>query len=81
MRNITITVKEEVARWARISAAREDTSLSRMVGQILEERMLQKRGYQRAKRQYFSTSIASPKTAGGYPTRDQIHDREDLRRQ
>ena len=39
LRNITITVDEDVARWARIEAAREDTSVSRLVGEMLRERM------------------------------------------
>jgi predicted nucleic acid-binding protein len=39
LRIITITVDEDVARWARIEAAKEDTSVSRLVGEMLRERM------------------------------------------
>jgi hypothetical protein len=37
LRNITITVDEDVARWARIEAGKEDTSVSRLVGEMLRE--------------------------------------------
>ncbi|HLI85942.1 MAG TPA: hypothetical protein VKV17_18655 [Bryobacteraceae bacterium] len=36
---MTITVTEEVARWARKTAAKENTSLSKLVGKMLEEEM------------------------------------------
>jgi hypothetical protein len=39
LRNITITVDEDVARWARIEAGKEDTRVSRLVGEMLRERM------------------------------------------
>ncbi len=39
LRNVTVTLEEEVARWARIEAARRDTSMSRLLGEILKERM------------------------------------------
>ena len=43
MKNVTITLKEEVARWARIKAAEKNTSVSRLVGEML------KRGCKRKK--------------------------------
>ena len=36
LRNITITLDENVARWAKIEAARRDTSVSRLLASILE---------------------------------------------
>jgi hypothetical protein len=39
LRNVTVTLEEEVARWARIEAARRDTSVSRLLGELLKERM------------------------------------------
>ena len=46
MRNVTITLDEKVARWARIRAAERDTSLSRLVGELLREKMIQEESYQ-----------------------------------
>jgi hypothetical protein len=39
LRNVTVTLEEEVAQWARIEAARRDTSVSRLLGELLKERM------------------------------------------
>ena len=39
LRNVTVTLEEKVARWARIEAARQDTSVSRLLANILKERM------------------------------------------
>jgi len=44
LRNVTVTLEEEVARWARIEAARRDTSMSRLLGEILKERMTGQNG-------------------------------------
>lgn len=39
LRNVTVTLEDDVARWARIEAARRDTSVSRLLGELLKERM------------------------------------------
>lgn len=44
LRNVTVTLEEEVAQWARIEAARRDTSVSRLLGDLLKERMSTKHG-------------------------------------
>ena len=38
---MTITVSEEAARWARRKAADENTSVSKLVGRMLEDQMRQ----------------------------------------
>lgn len=38
-KNITIKVSAEAARWARRKAAEENTSVSRLVGEMLERQM------------------------------------------
>ena len=52
LRNVTVTLEEDVAQWARIEAARRDTSVSRLLGEILKERMAKQNGSvaERAKR-------------------------------
>jgi hypothetical protein len=39
LKNMTITVSEEAARWARRKAADENTSVSKLVGRMLEDQM------------------------------------------
>ena len=35
LKNVTVTLDEETARWARVEAARRDTSVSRLLGHLL----------------------------------------------
>lgn len=44
LRNVTVTLEEDVAQWARIEAARQSTSVSRMLGALLKERMSSRKG-------------------------------------
>src|SRR5260370_5541391 len=50
LRNVTVTLEEDVAQWARIEAARRDTSRSRLLGERLKERLSAQEGYERAVR-------------------------------
>ena len=74
LRNVTVTLEEPVARWARIEAARKDTSVSRLLGMILKERMLNNEGYERAMHRSLARK-AFPKTEGRYLSREEAHDR------
>lgn len=80
MKNVTITLEEEVARWARIRAAERDTSLSRLVGDMLREKMQEDAGYKRSERQFFSQAPRRLRRQGvSLPQRDAVHDRPRLR--
>jgi hypothetical protein len=48
LKNVTITVSEEALHWARRRAADEGTSVSKLVGRVLEEQMKSADGYWRA---------------------------------
>lgn len=48
LKNITITVSEEAARWARRKAADENTSVSKLVGRMIEDQMRNSDEYWRA---------------------------------
>ena len=50
MWNVTITVDEAVLEWARVEAARRGSSVSRMVGEMLAEKMRQEDAYAQAMR-------------------------------
>jgi len=76
MKNITITLDEKVARWARIRAAEEDTSVSRLVGNLLREKMLNEENYLLAMQQYLSQPPRKLKKSGAkYPPRQELHAR------
>jgi plasmid stability protein len=76
MKNVTITLDEEVARWARIRAAERDTSVSRLVGEMLREKMVEEQAYQIAKQQYLSRPAKKLKKPGTkYPRREELYGR------
>ena len=80
MKNVTITLDEEVARWARVRAAELETSVSRMVGDMLRELMHREHAYAAAMKQYLARRpqfLSEPRKR--YPSRDQLHDRSGLR--
>jgi hypothetical protein len=79
MRNVTITLDEKVLRWAKIQAARLDTSVSRLVGDMLGERMEAEETYGRAKRRFMGRKPVRLKESGSYPSREELHDRPHVR--
>jgi len=75
MKNVTITLEEELARWARIWAARHERSLSRMIGEILRREMEEELGYEAAKAAFLSRQPKPLKVSGRYPSREELHER------
>ncbi len=80
MKNVTITLDEEVARWARIMAAEQNTSVSRLVGELLREKMIEEQTYQIAMQQYLSQPAKMLKNPEEkLPAREALYDRKSLR--
>lgn len=79
-KNVTITLDEETARWARVEAARRDTSVSRFVGGLLRETMEARNAYAAARRRFLSKDpYLAPVPRRRLPSREEMHDRADLR--
>lgn len=76
MKNVTITMEEEVARWAKVEAAKTDTSVSRMLGEILKKQMDADQRVQQAQSRFFSRSPRPLKQQNAaYPDRGSLYDR------
>jgi len=76
MKNVTITLDEDVARWARIRAAERETSVSRLVGEMLREKMLEDQSYEAAMQEYLARPPRKLKKAGArYPRRADLYGR------
>ncbi|MBI4472321.1 MAG: hypothetical protein HY646_06610 [Acidobacteria bacterium] len=73
---MTITVEEEVLRWAKVWAARHDSSVSRLVGDLLRQKMLDEEGYEAAMARYLSQPPRVLKKSGRYPRREEVHARQ-----
>ena len=78
LRNVTVTLEETVARWARMEAARQETSVSRFLGELLKERMTLEESYGQSMRSFLQ-SKPFMKTDGRYLTREEAHERSRLR--
>ena len=80
MKNVTITLDEKTAAWARIYAARHNTSVSRMVGEMLQQRMRESHKYHEAMRRFLEKKPVKLNRSGKrYPKRDDLHVRSRIR--
>jgi hypothetical protein len=76
MKNVTITLDEETARWARIYAAKHDTSVSRLLGEMLREKRRREEDYHAAMQYYLCEPPRKLKRSGKkYPRREELHER------
>jgi len=81
VKNVTITLDQETAAWARVHAAQKDVSLSRFVGELLRERMHESREYEEAMQRYLGSKLVIRRQPGErYLTREEANDRAGLRR-
>ncbi|WP_088284298.1 CopG family transcriptional regulator [Ideonella sp. A 288] len=78
MKNVTVTMEDSVADWARMEAARRNTSVSRLVGEVLAERMRHDDAYERAMREALEFKSWGSSN-GPYLTRDEMYDRSRSR--
>jgi hypothetical protein len=79
VRNVTITLDEETARWLRIEAAERNTSVSRLVGVMLRERMTSDRSYDAAMKEYLERRPRKLRAGKRLPKREELHDRPGIR--
>jgi hypothetical protein len=80
VKNVTVTLDEKTAAWARVYAARRNMSLSRFLAEILDAKMRESRDYDRAMRRYLARKPARLSgVADRYPAREELHDRRNLR--
>lgn len=78
MKNVTVTMEDAVADWARIEAAKRNTSVSRLIGEMLAEKMRRTDSYERAMHE--ALKFRSWGTSSGpYLTDDEMYDRSRAR--
>jgi predicted transcriptional regulator len=80
MKNITITMPEDLARRVRVLAAEADTSMSQYLCQIAARQVEETNGYQQSMSRYLSRKRGGLKlNRQKLPSRDELHDRDALR--
>ena len=80
MKNITITLPENVALWLRVRAAQNGRSVSRWLSDLLEGMKHQEDDYDIAMKRYLALKPEKLNENGEhYPSRDSHYDRPGLR--
>lgn len=75
LKNVTITVEEDALRWARKQAAEKNTSVSKLVGRMLEDKMRQTDEYWAAYEKWKSLEGSIPGLAANRLTREEANER------
>lgn len=73
MKNVTVTMEDGVADWARMEAARRNTSVSRLIGELLAEKMRRDDAYERAMHEALKFKSIPFEGQAPYLTRDEIY--------
>ena len=73
MKNVTVTMEESVADWARMEAARRNTSVSRLLGELLAEKMRHDDAYERAMNEWLQQDRRYTSDGTPYFTREEIY--------
>jgi hypothetical protein len=80
VKNITLKLDDATVEWARTLADEQRTSVSRLVADMLAERMRADRRYEAAYRHFRGRAIRSlTKPGEALPSRESLHDRARLR--
>lgn len=80
LKNVTITLDEQTAEWARLHAAERGISLSRYVGEVLMREMPKARTYEQAMQAFLAQKpFLSIGPDEKLPTREEIHERGRIR--
>ena len=80
MKNVTVTLPEEVATWLRIRAAKDGRSVSRWLAELLEGMRRREDEYDLAMERLLARKPRRLNWVDGRgPTREELHDRTGLR--
>jgi hypothetical protein len=80
MKNVTVKLSDEAAEWIRVYAAERKTSVSRALGDMVEERIRASSQYEAARRHFLNRALRPLKDPSEkYPTREALYDRPRVR--
>ena len=80
MKNVTVSLPEDTARWLRVEAAKADRSVSAWLADLLEGKRRQDDEYQAAMERCLAIKPRKFQWVDGRkPTREELHDRASFR--
>ncbi|MDE2047952.1 MAG: CopG family transcriptional regulator [Betaproteobacteria bacterium] len=75
MKNVTVTLDDAVLEWVRVKAARDNTSVSRLLGELLQEQRQREDAYERAMNSWLARKRTWASQGKRYPRRDSLYAR------
>ena len=75
MKNITVAMPEDLARWGRVWAAEHESSVSSLLAQLLQEERERESRYQASLYQFLAESPVNLSAATAYPRREELYER------
>ena len=75
MKNVTITMEDAVADWVRIEAAKRNSSVSRMLGEMVADKMRHTDAYERAMHEWQTKDRTWCSDGQPYPSRLETYER------
>ena len=69
MKNITVSMEDADAEWVRIEAARRNSSVSRLLGDYVEDLRLRQDAYARSLQDWLGKARTWSSNGAAYPTR------------
>jgi tetrahydromethanopterin S-methyltransferase subunit B len=79
MKNVTVTLEEEVALWVRVRAAEQNQSVSRYLGDMLRKQMTEENTYEEAMDRFLSRKPSRITDSDSYPARETLYERSGVR--
>ena len=80
MKNVTVTLPEEVAHWVRVRAAEKGRSVSRWLAELLEGMRRREDEYEVAMERFLAREPRELKWIDGRkPAREELHERAGIR--
>ena len=79
MKNVTVTLEEEVALWVRVRAAEQNQSVSRYLGDMLRKQMTEETTYEEAMDRFLSRKPSRITDSEVYPARETLYERSRVR--
>ena len=82
MKNVTVTLSEDIALWLRVRAAGQNRSMSKWLAELIDEMRRREDEYEIAMERFLARARKARKPEwvdGRQPTRDELHDRSGLR--
>ena len=72
---VTISIPEELARWARLWAVEHESSVSGLLSRLLQEKKESELRYQSSMDSFLSRPVTRISGGESYPGRDSLYDR------